>query len=96
LAKSILWLLVEQFKDTEARIKQLEARLAEWHRNSKVSKLLASVPGVGVMTASAILRHAGAKASESCRGLVSVVAGSGFLQKGAHAFRERVQRERLA
>jgi transposase len=54
LAKSILRLLVEQFKDTEARIKQLEARLAEWHRNSKVSKLLASVPGVGIMTASAI------------------------------------------
>ena len=54
LAKSILRLLVEQFKDTEVRIKELEARLAEWHRNSKVSKLLASVPGVGIMTASAI------------------------------------------
>ena len=33
---------------------ELEAKLAKWHRASNVSKLLASVPGVGVMGASAI------------------------------------------
>lgn len=53
-ARSILRLLVAQLNDTQAKIRQLEARLAKWHRNDRVSKLLATVPGVGVMGASAI------------------------------------------
>jgi transposase len=53
LARSILRLIVAQFNDTEG-IKDLEAQLALWHRNSKMSKLLASVPGIDIMTASAI------------------------------------------
>jgi transposase len=54
LARSILRLIVAQLNDTEAKVRQLEARLAQWHRNSPLSKLLATVPGVGIMTASAI------------------------------------------
>lgn len=33
---------------------QIEVRLAKWHRQSRVSQLLATVPGVGIMGASAI------------------------------------------
>jgi transposase len=40
--------------DTQAKVRQIEARLAQWHRNSRLSRLLATVPGVGIMGASAI------------------------------------------
>ena len=54
LARSILQLIVGQLTDTAARIRLLEARLAKWHRTNTVSRLLANVPGVGIMGASAI------------------------------------------
>jgi transposase len=54
LARSILRLIVAQLDDTQAKVRQIEARLAQWHRNSRLSKLLATVPGVGIMGASAI------------------------------------------
>jgi hypothetical protein len=43
----------DQLHDAQAKIRQLEARLAQWHRGSRTSKLLPSVPGVGFMGASA-------------------------------------------
>jgi transposase len=54
LARSILRLIVRQLDDTQAKVRQIEARLAQWHRNSRLSRLLATVPGVGIMGASAI------------------------------------------
>lgn len=54
LARSILRLVVAQLKDTQAKVREIEAKLAQWHRNSRLSKLLATVPGVGIMGASAI------------------------------------------
>jgi transposase len=40
--------------DTQAKVRQIEAKLAKWHRSDRVSKLLATVPGVGIIGASAI------------------------------------------
>ena len=54
LALSILRVVVAQLNDTDKRIREFDAKLAEWHRADKTSKLLATVPGVGVMSASAI------------------------------------------
>ena len=54
LARSILRLVVAQLSDTQAKVRQIEAKLAKWHRSNRVSKLLATVPGVGIMGASAI------------------------------------------
>lgn len=54
LARSILRLVVAQLNDTQAKVREIEARLAQWHRNSRISKLLATIPGVGIMGASAI------------------------------------------
>ena len=54
LARSILRLVVAQLNDTQAKVRQIEAKLAKWHRSNRVSKLLATVPGVGIMGASAI------------------------------------------
>jgi transposase len=54
LARSILRMVVAQLKDTMARTREIELQLAKWHRQSKVSQLLATIPGVGIMGASAI------------------------------------------
>ena len=54
LARSILQTIVDQLDGTMARVQEIEVRLAKWHRQSRVSRLLATVPGVGIMGASAI------------------------------------------
>ena len=54
LARSILQTIVDQLNGTMARIREIERRLTKWHRESRVSRLLATVPGVGIMGASAI------------------------------------------
>jgi transposase len=59
LARSILRLIVAQLDDTQAKVRQIEARLAQWHRNGRLSRLLATVPGVGIMGASAIAATVG-------------------------------------
>ncbi len=54
LARSILQMIVDQLKDTIVRVREVEMRLTKWHRQSKLSQLLATIPGVGIMGASAI------------------------------------------
>jgi transposase len=54
LARQILQLIVDQLHDTMARVREIELRLTRWHRQSQLSRLLATVPGVGIMGASAI------------------------------------------
>jgi transposase len=54
LARSILQAIVDQLNGTVASIREIEGRLTRWHRQSRVSRLLATVPGVGIMGASAI------------------------------------------
>jgi transposase len=54
LARPILQLLVDQLTDTIDRAKDIEVQLAKWHKQSPVSQLLATVPGVGIMGASAV------------------------------------------
>ena len=54
LARSILRMVMEQLIATMARVREIERQLAKWHRQSRVSQLLATIPGVGIMGASAI------------------------------------------
>ena len=54
LARSILQTVVDQLNDTMDRVREIERRLAQWHRQSELSQRLATIPGVGVMSASAI------------------------------------------
>jgi transposase len=54
LARAILRPGAERLNDTQAKVRQIETTLAQWHRNDRASKLLATVPGGGVMGASAI------------------------------------------
>ena len=54
LARPILQIIVDQLNETNVRTREIETRLAKWHRESPVSQLLATIPGVGIMGASAI------------------------------------------
>ena len=51
--------LVEQLRSAQARIKQLEATLLAWHRSNQASRRLATIPGVGVITATALVATIG-------------------------------------
>jgi transposase len=46
--------LVAQFGEVEERIREIEAQLLAWHRTDETSRRLATIPGVGPITASAI------------------------------------------
>ena len=59
LAREALGSLVEQLRSAQARIKQLEATLMAWHRSNEASRRLATIPGVGVITATALVATIG-------------------------------------
>lgn len=54
LAREVIRELGLQLAETEAREAAIEARILAWHRASEVSRRLATIPGVGPITASAI------------------------------------------
>ncbi|BAI74863.1 transposase (plasmid) [Azospirillum sp. B510] len=54
LARRALHGLVDQLRLLGEEIDRLEARILEWHRVSDVSRRLATIPGIGPITASAI------------------------------------------
>ena len=45
LARSILQTIVDQLNGTMSRVREIEVRLAGWHRHSRTSRLLATVRG---------------------------------------------------
>jgi len=51
LARSVHQGLVDQLRDTERRVEELDARLAERAREDKVCQRLMTIPGIGPITA---------------------------------------------
>ena len=47
--------LVEQLRHTKERIARLEQAIVDWHKSNPKSQRLASIPGIGPITASAIV-----------------------------------------
>ncbi len=54
LARSALNMLVDQFGLLEIGIRKAEAGIMAWHRSNEASRRLATIPGIGPITASAI------------------------------------------
>lgn len=54
LARRVLAVLVEQLRGVMARIDALEREMIAWHKTSEVSRRLATIPGVGPVTATAL------------------------------------------
>jgi transposase len=59
LARSILQSLVDQLRDTERRVEDLDARLAEQAQADEVCQRLMTVPGIGPITATALTATVG-------------------------------------
>jgi transposase len=55
LARAALHGVVDQLRDLARQIEKLETRLHAWHRKDATSRRLAQVPGIGPITASAIV-----------------------------------------
>ena len=54
LARSALLVLANQLDGLAAQINALERRLLAWHRQDQASQRLATIPGVGIITATAL------------------------------------------
>jgi transposase len=59
LARDVLSLLVEQLRAVDAKVMALERQLLGWHRTNEVSQRLATIPGVGPITATALVATVG-------------------------------------
>ena len=67
-ARTALRVLVAELEEVRARIKGVEAEILAWHRSNQASVRLATTPGVGPITASAIVATvADASAFKSAR-----------------------------
>lgn len=54
IARSALLMMAEQLKVLAVRIHALERRLLAWHRQQQASQRLATIPGVEIITATAL------------------------------------------
>ena len=59
VARSALVLMLEQLGDTTRKIGELEKRLDGWHRQNEASQRLATMPGIGPLTATALIATVG-------------------------------------
>ncbi len=58
-AREALGFLVVQLSSAKAHIARLEKQLKRWHKNSAASQRLATIPGVGMITATALVATIG-------------------------------------
>jgi len=84
LSRELFSRLFQHFRELDRQVKELEQRVRHWHRESAASQRLAEIPGIGPLTASALVASVGdARSFESGRqlaawlGLVPRQASSG-------------------
>lgn len=51
--------LLEHLKELDRQVRELEAEIEAWHRRSEISRRLETIPGIGPITASALVASAG-------------------------------------
>lgn len=59
LAKTALLGLAEQIEALETRVDEIEAAILAWHKGNEAGRRLATVPGIGPITASALVASVG-------------------------------------
>lgn len=59
LARASLSCLVAQIEAVEKQIDALEAQILEWHKGNEASRRLSKIPGIGPITASAVVATVG-------------------------------------
>lgn len=51
--------LLEHFKDLDRQVKEMEQQIQSWHRTNELSRKLEKIPGIGPVTASALVASVG-------------------------------------
>jgi transposase len=59
LMRGLIARLTEQLKLLDTQVEELEAQIRGWHRENEASRNLAEIPGIGPLTASAIVASVG-------------------------------------
>lgn len=59
LARKALCMIADQIADLSTKIEALEKEIVAWHRHDETSRRLATIPGVGPITASALVATVG-------------------------------------
>jgi transposase len=59
LARRVLLSIVEQLRQSHLRIRELELEIMAWHKSNEQSQRLATIPGIGPITATAIVASVG-------------------------------------
>ncbi|MGI9435332.1 MAG: IS110 family transposase [Geminicoccaceae bacterium] len=59
VAREVLTTVIDQLRDTTRKIDDLEKRIYGWHQSNEVSRRLATAPGIGPMTATALVATVG-------------------------------------
>jgi hypothetical protein len=54
IARTAMVPLITQIEELTSRVQQLERRLLAWHKTNEASQRLATIPGVGLITATAL------------------------------------------
>ncbi|WP_339783609.1 IS110 family transposase [uncultured Marinobacter sp.] len=57
--QELIWRLLEHLKDLDRQVNELERQINVWHRSNKLSRKLEKVPGIGPITASALVASIG-------------------------------------
>jgi transposase len=72
LSRALFARLFEHFRQLGSQVKELESQIKAWHRQSEASSRLEAIPGVGALTASALVASiADAKAFKNGRQLAA-------------------------
>jgi len=58
LARELFAMLARQYEQVQVELKAIEAKLMAWHRANALSRRLAQIPGVGPVTAAALVMKA--------------------------------------
>lgn len=57
--QELIWRLLEHLKDLDRQVDELERQINVWHRSNELSRKLEKVPGIGPITASALVASIG-------------------------------------
>ena len=57
--RNLIERLTENLKEMDRQVKELEAQIQQWHREHEASRKLAEIPGLGPLTASAVVATVG-------------------------------------
>lgn len=58
-SRELFWRLFEHFRELDRQVRELEAKIILWHREETQSRRLEAIPGIGPLTASALVGSVG-------------------------------------